>query len=89
MNESVLISVRVSKDTANRLASLAESTERSKSYLAAQAIEEYLELNEWQIKAIEQAIESADRGELIEHSKIVEWVESWGTDKEKEMPECK
>ena len=89
MNESFLISVRVSKDTANRLASLAESTERSKSYLAAQAIEEYLELHEWQIKAVEEGIESADRGEVIEHSKVVDWVKSWGTDKEKEMPECK
>lgn len=86
MNESVLISVRVSKETANRLASLAESTERSKSYLAAQAIEEYLEMQEWQIKAVEQAIESADKGEVVEHSKVVDWVKSWGTDKEKEMP---
>lgn len=88
MSDSTLISVRVPKETAERLSALAEATERSKSYLAAQAIEEYLEVQEWQVRAIEEGIKSADVGQLIEHGKMVEWVKSWGTGEEKEMPKC-
>lgn len=88
MTESTLISVRVSKDTAKRLESLAESTDRSKSYIAAQAIEEYLELHEWEIKAIEEGTKDVEEGRTVPHSKVKEWLQSWGTDNEKEAPEC-
>lgn len=87
MSDSTLISVRVSAKTAKKLAALAAATERSKSYLAAQAIEEYLEIQEWQIKAIKEGIASADAGELVDHSEVVDWVKSWDTEDEKAMPE--
>ncbi len=43
---STLISVRVPVSIANRLENLAKAANRSKSYLAAEAIEEYLVLHE-------------------------------------------
>lgn len=55
-----LISVRVPADRARRLATLAETTDRTASYVAAPAIEEFLPLQEWQVKAIRQGM--ADRG---------------------------
>ena len=88
MSDTTLISVRVSKETADRLAALAEATERSKSYLAAQAIEEYLEAQGWQIKAIEEGMKDVEEGRVVGHDRVKEWLQSWGTEHEKEMPEC-
>ena len=45
-----------------------------------------LTLEEWQIQAIRQGIESADQGKLIHHSVVKEWILSWGTEDEKEVP---
>lgn len=54
------ISVRVSPEVEDRLARLAAATSRSKSYLAAEAIEEYLALQEWQVGAILDGVGEAD-----------------------------
>jgi RHH-type transcriptional regulator, rel operon repressor / antitoxin RelB len=88
MSDTTLISVRVPKETAEKLAALAEATDRSKSYLAAQAIEEYLETQEWQIRAIEEGIKDVEEGRVVSHERVKEWLQSWGTEGEKEMPEC-
>lgn len=65
MQPSTLVTVRVKPDVAARLEKLAESMDRSKSYLAAEAIEEYLEIHEWQVQAINEGITAVDRGETI------------------------
>lgn len=65
MQHSTLVTVRVKPEVAARLEKLAESMDRSKSYLAAEAIEEYLEIHEWQVQAIQEGIAAADRGEII------------------------
>ncbi|MBF0379884.1 MAG: hypothetical protein HQL69_02640 [Magnetococcales bacterium] len=43
------------------------------------------ELREWQIQQIQKGIEEAEAGKTIPHEKVVQWVESWGS--EKELPE--
>ena len=63
---SVLLTVRVKPDVASRLEKLAESMERPKTYLAAQAIEDYLSIQEWHDQAVQEGIAAADRGELID-----------------------
>ena len=78
--------VRVDAAVGRRLEELAKSTGRSRSLLAAEAIGEYLEANEWQVAGIEHAIASLDRGEGIAHKQIEEWVASWGRDKERPTP---
>ena len=46
---STTMTIRLEEDTKARLDALAESTNRSRSFLAAEAIREYIALNEWQI----------------------------------------
>ena len=46
---STTVSVRIDAVIKKRLEKLAKSTGRSRSFLAAEAINEYLELNEWQV----------------------------------------
>ena len=57
--------VRVSSTAKKRLERLAKSTGRSRSFLAAEAINEYLDVNEWQVAGIRRAIASVDRGEQV------------------------
>lgn len=70
MQHTTLVTVRVKPDIAERLEKLAELMDRSKSYLAAEAIEEYLDVQEWRVKAIKEGIAEADRGELIDFEEV-------------------
>ena len=78
--------VRVDSAAKKRLEQLAKNTGRSRSYLAAEAINEYLAVNEWQVAGIRQAIESLDRGEGVPHDEVKAWVNSWGTRGERPAP---
>ena len=69
MNTSTL-TVRVEAHIAERLARLARATSRSRSFLAAEAIEEYLAVQEWQVEAIAEGIEAADRGAGVELGEV-------------------
>ncbi|MGH6742160.1 MAG: CopG family ribbon-helix-helix protein, partial [Bradyrhizobium sp.] len=53
--------VRVDSDVKKKLERLAKSTGRSPAFLAAEAINEYLEINEWQVAGIKRAVASLDR----------------------------
>lgn len=62
---SALISVRVSTEIAERLEKLAKTIDRSKSYVAAEAIEEYLDIHEWQVQAIQEGLEEIEQGATV------------------------
>jgi RHH-type transcriptional regulator, rel operon repressor / antitoxin RelB len=80
------VSVRLARSTKQRLQQLAKSTGRSRAFLAAEAIEAYLDINEWQVAGILGAIASLDRGKGIPHERVKEWVTSWETRKERHSP---
>src|SRR5690606_13976954 len=75
---STTVTVRVDPMVKKRLERLAKNTGRSRSYLAAEAIGEYLDVNEWQVAGIKQAIASMDRGDVVTHGDVKKWVASWG-----------
>lgn len=83
---STTFTVRVDSRVKKRLEKLAENTGRSRSYLAAEAITEYLDVNEWQVAGIKRAIASLDRGEGILHQQVKDWVESWSSENERPAP---
>jgi RHH-type transcriptional regulator, rel operon repressor / antitoxin RelB len=82
------VSVRLARSTKARLQQLAKSTGRSRAYLAAEAIEEYLDINEWQVAGILGAMASLDRGKGIPHQRVKEWVTSWETRNERRTPKA-
>jgi RHH-type transcriptional regulator, rel operon repressor / antitoxin RelB len=83
---SATFTVRVDETDKERLEALARSTGRSASILAAEAISEYLAVNEWQIEAIRTAMAETEQGETVSHEAVREWVVSWNTDRELEPP---
>jgi len=60
MLKAASLTVRVKPDTRSRLDNLARITRRSKSFVIEEALEQYLEVNEWQIKGIQDALIEAD-----------------------------
>ena len=81
-----IISLRISEDTKHRLDRLAGSTKRSRSFLATEALNEYLERNEWQIAAIDEAVVEADKGVFTSQEAVGDWLTSWGTKHEQPAP---
>ena len=61
---TVAFTLRLDDDTLKALDPLAERTDRSRSWLAARAIEEFIALNAWQIVKFEAGINAADRGDF-------------------------
>ena len=80
------LTVRVDDADKDRLEALAKSTGRSRSYLAAEAINEYLRVNEWQIAGTLQAMASLDRGHGVAHQSVKDWVASWNDQAERAAP---
>ena len=72
MPKTTTLTVRLPEEVKGRLEKLAAATDRTKAYLATRAIEEYLNAQEWQISAIEEAVQAADRpdAEFTEHEQL-------------------
>jgi predicted transcriptional regulator len=83
---STTVTVRVERNVKNRLEKLAKSTGRTRSFLAAEALNTYLDINEWQVAGIKQAMASLDRGEGVSHGDVKDWVGSWGRKRERPAP---
>ncbi len=88
MAQSEVVTVRLTPEIKNKLDALSQSTRRSKSWLAAEAIALYIEEQSWQIEMIEKAVALADsdRAQWIDGGNVEEWLDSWGTEKEKPAP---
>jgi len=67
------LTVRVKTSTKAQLDVLARATKRSKSFVDEEALEQYLDVNEWQIKGIEDALAEADspNAEWVNHEGVL------------------
>jgi RHH-type rel operon transcriptional repressor/antitoxin RelB len=83
---STTFTVRVEPEVKKRLEKLAKSTGRTRSFLAAEALNEYLDVNEWQVAGVKRAIASLDRSEGVSHQEVENWVNSWGRKRERPAP---
>ena len=70
MSQSSTMTIRLEADLKARLDKLADVTHRSKSFLAAEAVREYIELNEWQLHEIQNAITEADAGDFASDESV-------------------
>lgn len=68
--ESAILTLRLNNDTKEKLEQLANATHRTKSFLAAEAINRYLEIEAWQIAEIEQALAEADKADFASDAEI-------------------
>ena len=88
MTDSTTLTIRVDQSVKDRLETVAQRLNRSKSFIAGEAIEEHLAVHEWQVEGINKALNSIDAGNGVSHSEVAEWVNSWGTESEKPKPKA-
>ena len=80
------LSIRIDSAMKQRLDALSKQANRSKSFLAAEAIAAYVESEEWQLGEIRSAITELDAGEAVDHEKVSKWLKSWGKAGETKAP---
>ncbi len=80
--------MRIPEQLKQSLELLSQASDRSQSQIANKAISEYVEKNEWKVKAIQEAKNSAKTGVFTSKSAVSDWLESWGTDTELVMPKA-
>ena len=74
---SNVLTLRIKSELKQQLEQLAASTQRSKSFLAGEAIREYIALNKWQIAEIKKAVAEADRGEFASERAVKKVLGKW------------
>lgn len=74
---SSTMTIRLEDEVKSRLDQLAEATQRSKSFLAAEAIREFIDHNEWQISEIRAALTEADAGDFASGQDVAALAQKW------------
>ena len=73
-----VMSVRLPDEVEQQLGQLAQSTGRTKSWLANQAIQDYLAREAWQITEVEAALREADAGDFVPEKEMMAKFNQWG-----------
>jgi predicted transcriptional regulator len=89
MAKAASVNLRLEPELDQKLSAVATRLDRSRSWVIQQALKEFIELQLWQMSAIEEGLRDAESGRVIAHEDVVAWVESWGQPDELPMPECK
>jgi RHH-type rel operon transcriptional repressor/antitoxin RelB len=74
---STTMTIRLEDDVKERLDVLAGATQRSKSFLAAEAIRAFVETNEWQIGEIQTALKEAKAGDFASDKDVAALAKKW------------
>jgi RHH-type rel operon transcriptional repressor/antitoxin RelB len=76
------VSAKLDPEVAKKLEMLVKATDRSKSYLVAEAIENYVEDQAWQIEAIKGGVKEADKGKFATERQIKKTFKKWGVNED-------
>jgi predicted transcriptional regulator len=87
---SVMLGVRLDEQLEARLNALSEKTNRSKSYLAKEALTRYIEQEETKEFEKQETLARWEKyqetGEVVSNDDMMIWLDSWGSDQEKPCP---
>lgn len=74
---SSVLTVRVPDEMKYQMDALAEATGRTRSWIAAEAIRQYVDSESWQIGEIRKALEEADAGDFVEDEEMERVFNKW------------
>jgi predicted transcriptional regulator len=75
--QTKVFTLRLDPKLAKQLDKLADATERSRSFLVAEAVREYVSLNQWQIEETKKAIAEADREDFASDEEVAQTLKKW------------
>src|SRR5258708_16248123 len=74
MSDRIMLSLRLPSELARRLETVAATTDRTRTYVATRAIEEYVESEEETLAKIREGVAAADAGETVSHAEALKYV---------------
>jgi len=77
MSASTVMTLRLEPGLRKQLDHLARAQRRSRSFVAAEAIREYLAANAWQLEEIRKGLEEADRGDFAAEEQVRRTFSKW------------
>lgn len=89
MTASAVLTLRVTPALLKKLNKLSKATDRTRSRLAVEALEAYVDDQAWQVAAIEEGVHADDAGDVVPEEDVVRWVKSWGSKRELPKPKPK
>ena len=85
-------SVKLDNELKTRIKHLAETKHRSAHWIMREAIKDYVEREEARESFKQEALASwtayKETGKHLTGQQVRDWLKTWGTDKEAEIPEC-
>ena len=85
-------SVKIDDELKSRIRHLADVRHRSAHWIMREAIRDYVAREETREKFIQEAKDSwknyQETGMHLSGKEVSQWLTTWGTDKEIEMPKC-
>ena len=88
MASTATFTVRVPADLKKRIDQLAKASDRSRSWLATDALRHYVDDQQWQLAEIESGLQDADAGRFVPHEEVERWLKSWGSKRKLRPPAC-
>lgn len=70
--------VRMDDQLVDRVDGIAKSLSRSKSWIIKQALERYVDYEEWYVKEVENALLEVERGEVSSDQEVSQAFDKWG-----------
>lgn len=74
---SSVLTVRVTDDMKYQMDALAEATGRTRSWIAAEAIRQYVVAEGWQVEEIRKALVEADAGDFADDAEMDRVFNKW------------
>ena len=85
-------SIKLDDELKNRIKRLADTWQRSPHWIMREAIREYVEREELRERFKQEALASwiayQETGRHLTGQEVRDWLNTWGTDKETEVPLC-
>jgi predicted transcriptional regulator len=85
-------SVKLDDDLKSRVQRLADIRRRSAHWIMREAIRDYVEREEARESFKQEALAAwkafQENGQHLTGAEVHDWLKTWGTDEETEMPEC-
>jgi RHH-type transcriptional regulator, rel operon repressor / antitoxin RelB len=77
MAASTTLTIRIPAAMKKRLDNLARTTARTKSWLAVRAIDDFVEVQTWQVDEIKKGLREADAGDFATPAEVEETFAKW------------
>jgi predicted transcriptional regulator len=75
--EKQTVSFRLESEKVAALDALADTMDRDRTYLLSEAVQAYLETQQWHLDQIEAGVAEADAGQLIDHRRVKAMAARW------------